>query len=56
MDAKKCDRCGYFYVKPSTKVIVTNDDAPGNFEEYDLCRSCENMLRAFLKDTDKRYK
>lgn len=53
MNAKKCDRCGDFYANPKTKVIITDDDVPGYFEEFDLCASCGNMLRAFLKDPDK---
>lgn len=53
MNAKKCDRCGNFYMNQSTKVTIRDDDIPGYFEEYDLCGSCLNMLRAFLKDPDK---
>ena len=53
MNAKKCDRCGKFYINQSTKVTIKDDDILGYFEEYDLCGSCKNMLLAFLKDPDK---
>lgn len=53
MDAKRCDRCGSFYVGPKTKIRFTDNDLPEYLEELDLCGSCENMIRLFLRDPEK---
>lgn len=55
-DAKKCDRCGAFYVQnrePNYK--VTYDDFGELIDPitYDLCDNCTMKLEAFLKGVEK---
>lgn len=63
MDAKKCDRCGQFYIKNkkfkhssigenvyiSGVNIIGNDDE-AIIESYDLCDKCLKKLMKLLKE------
>lgn len=43
-NAKKCDRCGEFYI---LEISYYPDKSK---EKYDLCKKCTNMLKNFLKE------
>ena len=53
MNAKKCDRCGTFYVPTNEgRVFAINKrDFPSNFT-LDLCPKCYNDLITFMANPD----
>lgn len=59
MDAKKCDRCGEYYIKDvnnvkesrGSKIHFYPDSNPFYGEKsYDLCPECTKKLEAFLSN------
>lgn len=61
--ARKCDRCGKFYEKNSTRWYLNGGSITRGINimskdglvtaEYDLCGSCIEDLRCFMKYDDK---
>lgn len=49
-DAKKCDRCGEFYVAKNfrQKLTVRVNSGSNTWYELDLCDKCHKELQAFL--------
>lgn len=62
MDAKKCDRCGSFYIhenggglsKNSDKVYAIYIRAVPFDLQFDLCPECYNDLLMFIKNPGKK--
>ena len=61
-NAKKCDRCGGFYLKEEKKTCrngslvsgVSLRSFYGNpIDSYDLCECCTKKLLEFLEKSDK---
>lgn len=57
MDAKKCDRCGAFYVVPETKTDLAkiaaalNSKAPKHITDVcDLCPECVKDFYSWLRE------
>lgn len=62
MYAKKCDRCGSFYIPENGNGLSENSDKvyeiyirsfPFNLQ-LDLCPECYNDFLTFIKDPDKK--
>lgn len=62
MNAKKCDRCGSFYIPENGVGLSENRDRvyaiymytfPINVQ-FDLCPECYNDLLTFIKGPDKK--
>ena len=53
MDAKKCDRCGAFYVPTNEGIafLIDKRDFPCNFR-LDLCPKCNEDLIDFMANPD----
>lgn len=51
-NAKKCDRCGAFYVVTGKKTIYVAKKEWSEWNELDLCSECQNKLKEFLDFND----
>lgn len=64
MDAKKCDRCGSFFIRKELKTdnavyifgkkvfrvtLTSRDSVCDNIYDVDLCPKCMNDLKAFME-------
>ena len=47
-DAKKCDRCGAYYEFKNDFIRIC-DEKGYSMGSYDLCPSCMNELKKFLR-------
>lgn len=63
--ARKCDRCGSFYIPKSRRsredrfntidlITRTFKDAPYSNAVYDLCPNCSNSLLEWLNDCNQK--
>lgn len=59
MDAKRCDRCGEFYIQPvldshtsyktvGRPIVAIDVLAPGIHKQFDLCPKCADEFRKFF--------
>lgn len=62
MNAKKCDRCGYFYLpckgihERENAIKITRrekDSEKVTTEHYDLCPKCMESLEKWLKEGEQ---
>lgn len=50
-DAKKCDRCGVFYI-PEVNCAGVRVERGLRIDYYDLCANCHTKLKSFLSEQD----
>ena len=52
MKAKKCDRCGKFYLKRDNKIAISKITYLNGIckRQIDLCEVCENLLIKWLDE------
>lgn len=50
MDAKKCDRCGVFYIPTNNARVyaISKRRSPSNVELLDICPECYDDLMTFM--------
>ena len=53
-DAKKCDRCGKFYIANFVGCVILGENTQGNASKhFDLCDECIGKLRHFMNNPSK---
>lgn len=56
MQVMKCDRCGRVqkFIRPDGMLTVTTSTGFAPTREYELCKSCANAFRTFMKTYDEQ--